>query len=155
MNFKWYLISKVIIWFITLKVNANQQCTLRMSYRRVDPFSKDLINIFIKNTQIASLGNSFFFYYLTRVNIQIPLGQREITLMTLKDIVNIRATAIVYNQLYFLWTMAYEPNLSACCNYKPCHFLNFHHVGHPGNKIGCQCFNKNPIFLFLENCKIY
>ena len=60
-NLKWYLISKVVIWFITLKVNANQQCTLRMSYRRVDPFSKDLINISIKNTQIASLGNSLFF----------------------------------------------------------------------------------------------
>ena len=75
--------------------------------------------------------------------------------MTLKDIVNVGATAVVYGQLYFLWTMAYEPNLSACCNYKPWHFLNFHHIRHPGNEIGWQCFNKNPIFLFLENCKKY
>ena len=125
-NFKWYLISRVIIWFITLTVNANQQCTLRMSYGRVDSFSKNLILIFIKNTQIANLGNNLFLLF-DKSKYSTSLRPQEITLMTLKDIVNIRATAIVYNQLYFLWTMAYEPNLADSCHYKPRLFLNFYH----------------------------
>ena len=34
-----------------------------MSYGRVDSFSKNLILIFIKNTQIANLGNNLFLLF--------------------------------------------------------------------------------------------
>ena len=59
-NYNLYLFLKLTIEFSNLTEIVNQQATLRIVHRRVDPFSYYLIRIFGMKAQSANIGNITF-----------------------------------------------------------------------------------------------
>ena len=67
MNFKINLFLWVIIRFINITLNVNQQGTLKIVDGRVYSFSNDLIHIFVIKAQFANLGiNSCLLFKKTK-----------------------------------------------------------------------------------------